>query len=94
MSLGIQLFNANGQLFFNTDTQTWNYIGSFIASANESSSVEIPTLLLMSEVLLQRSGVDVTPAYQEGLIHAAYFSGTTVTASGGTIRTLITVLGR
>jgi len=94
MSLGIQLFNANGQMFFNTDTQTWNYIGSFIAPANASSSQVMPTLDLMTETLFQRSGVDITPTNQEGLIHTVTQSGTTVSATGGTVRTLITVLGR
>lgn len=94
MSLGIQLFTDSGRLYFDTATQTWNYIGSFIVPANESAVVNMPVLSVMSEVLIQRSGVDVSPTSQEGLIHAASSSGTTVSASGGNIRTLITVLGR
>lgn len=93
MASGIILRNANGDIYFNTDTITWNFIGSYIASANATESVDFPTLALMSEVLIQRFFVDTAPGNQEAYIHSASRSGITVTSTGGNVRTLIVVLG-
>jgi hypothetical protein len=94
MSTGIQLFNANQKKFFDTESQTWNYVGSFIAPANGSATATYSTMSLMSEFIFQRSAVDNPPANQEGYIHDVSRSGNDVTASGGSIRTLVIVLGR
>lgn len=98
MSYGIRLRNPAGVEFFNTDTITWNYVGSFIANANNTSSQSFPILGSLNEVLIQTSFVDTAPGNQEAYIHSVGRSGTTVTAysgSGlGTVRTLVTVLGR
>ena len=94
MSLGISLYTASGAKFFSTDSQTWNYIGSFIAPANATGTATFSTLSLMSEVIFQRSAVDNVPSNQEGYIHDVSRSGNDVTATGGTIRTLVVVLGR
>lgn len=94
MSYGIKLRNAAGVEFFNTDTITWNYVGSFIAEANASNSASFSTLSLLNEVLIQTSFVDGVPGNQEAYVHSASRSGNTVTAVSGNVRTLVTVLGR
>lgn len=98
MTTGIRLYNTSGVSYFSTDAQTWNYIGSFIASANQSTSVSFANLAIMSEVIFQRSAVDNAPSNQQGYIHNVSRVGTTVTATAGTgvgtIRTLVIVLGR
>lgn len=94
MTTGVRLYNADGNIYFSTDSQTWNYIGTFIAAANENPSVTFAALSVMSEVIFQRSAVDNPPNNQAGYIHTVSQSGTTITASGGNIRTLVTVLGR
>lgn len=94
MAYGIQLFNSRGEMYFNTETQTWNFIGSFIAPANETINVSFPIFDRLTEVLFQRSAVDNAPANQEGLIHTVYRSGNLVVCTSGNIRTLVTVLGR
>lgn len=94
MSFGITLYNAKGKEFFNTDTQSWNYIGAFVAPANGNGYGYFVTLSMMTEVIFQRSAVDNPPSNQEGYIHTVYRSGNNITATGGNIRTLVTVLGR
>jgi hypothetical protein len=94
MAVGIQISDANGLAYFSTDTQTWSFIGSFIAPANTNSSVSFSTLSFVSEVIFQRGAVDSVPDNQAGYIHSVSRSGTTVSYSGGTIRTLVIVLGR
>ena len=94
MTTGIALYTASGVKFFSTDSQTWNYIGAFIAPANGPATVNFPNIAIMSEIIFQRSAVDNVPSNQEGYIHDVSYSGNDVTASGGTIRTLVIVLGR
>lgn len=98
MGYGVSLRNAQNELFFSTDTITWNYIGSWIADANVTSSNSFSVISLMSEVLIQRFFVDTAPGNQEAYVHAVSRSGTTVTATAnatnGTVRTLVVVLGR
>jgi hypothetical protein len=98
MSYGIRLRNAAGVEFFNTDTITWNYVGAFIANANATSSQTFPILNSLNEVLIQVAFVDSPPGNQEAYVHYVERNGTIVTAyagSGvGTVRTLVTVLGR
>ena len=94
MAVGIQISDANGLVYFSTATQTWSFIGYFIAPANTSGSVSFSTLSFVSEVIFQRSAVDSVPDNQAGYIHAVSRGGTTVSYSGGTIRTLVIVLGR
>lgn len=98
MAYGIRLRNAAGAEFFNTDTITWNYVGSFIAEPNTSWLQVFPILSSLSEVLIQTSFVDSPPGNQEAYVHSVSRSGNTVTASSlggiGTVRTLVTVLGR
>lgn len=98
MGYGIRLRNASGQEFFNTDTITWNYVGSFIADANTSWTQLFPILNSLNEVLIQTAFVDTAPGNQEAYVHSVSRSGNTVTASSlngvGTVRTLVTVLGR
>jgi len=94
MAVGIQISDANGLAYFSTDTQTWSFIGYFIAPANTNSSVSFSTLSFVSEVIFQRGAVDSVPDNQAGYIHSVSRSGTTVSYSGGTIRTLVIVLGR
>lgn len=95
MAVGIQISDASGLAYFSTDTQTWSFIGYFIAPANTSGSVTFSTLSLMGEVIFQRGAVDGVPGSQAGYIHTVgYSGGTTVSYSGGAIRTLVIVLGR
>ena len=94
MAVGIQISDANGLAYFSTDTQTWNFIGYLIAPANTNGSTSFSTLSLMNEVIFQRGAVDNVPDNQAGYIHTVTRSGTTVSYAGGTIRTLIIVLGR
>jgi hypothetical protein len=94
MGYGIRLRNAAGVEFFNTDTITWNYVGSFIAEPNTTSSGWFPTLSLLNEVLIQTSFVDGVPGNQEAYVHGTSRSGNTVYAFSGNVRTLVTVLGR
>lgn len=98
MTTGIQLRNANNQLFFSTDTITWNYIGSWIADANYTSSRVFNSISLMSEILIQKFFVDTAPGNQEAYVHSVSRSGNTVTATSdathGKVKTLVIVLGR
>jgi hypothetical protein len=98
MAYGIRLRNAAGQEFFNTDSITWNYVGSFIVEANTSWLQVFPILNSLSEVLIQTLFVDVAPGNQEAYVHSVSRLGDTVTASSlggvGTVRTLVVVLGR
>lgn len=94
MSTGIELFTESGVKFFSTASQTWSFIGSFIAPAGQSATATFGSIALMSEVIFQRSLVDDVPGNQEAIVHTAYLSGTTVVAQGGSVRSLIIVLGR
>lgn len=94
MSTGIELFTESGVKFFSTASQTWSYLGSFIAPAGSSATATFASIALMSEVIFQRSLVDNVPGNQEAVVHTAYLSGNTVVAQGGSVRSLIIVLGR
>jgi hypothetical protein len=94
MAHGLAIYNAQGVAFFSTESITWNFIGSFIAPANSAASAVFPSLSLMTEVLIQRQFIDAVPDNQAAYIHTAIRTGTTVSASGGVVQTLITVLGR
>ena len=94
MGYGILLRNAAGVEFFNTDTITWNYVGSFIAAPNSETSKEFVTLSFLNEVLIQTSFVDGVPGNQEAFVHSTRRSGNRIIASSGNVRTLVTVLGR
>ncbi len=98
MSYGLELRNSNGDVFFSTESTTWNFLGSFIANANSQSYSTISALNLVTATLVQRLFVDQAPGNQEAYLHAVSISGTTVTASTGTtagkVKTLIVVLGR
>ncbi len=94
MAYGLTLYNRNGVAFFSSESITWNFVGSFIAPAGGSASAVFPTLALMTEVIIQRQFMNSIPDSQAAYIHNASRSGTTVSASGGAVQTLITVLGR
>lgn len=94
MATGIELYTASGVKYFSTETTTWSYIGSFIAVGGRSTSVNFPSIVLMGEVIFQRSIVDNLPVNQEATVHNVYRNGTLVTAQDGAVRTLIIVLGR
>jgi hypothetical protein len=98
MSYGLELRNSNGDVFFSTESTTWNFLGSFIANANSQASTTISAINLVTDTLVQRLFVDQVPGNQEAYLHAVSISGTTVTASTGTssgkVKTLVVVLGR
>lgn len=94
MTYGIALWNQSGTKFFDTTSQTWNYIGSFIAPANVNGSQTFSALAECSDAIMQRSLVDSVPNNQEGYLHTVTRSGTTISYSGGNVPTMIVVLGR
>jgi hypothetical protein len=94
MATGIAFNTRYGATFFSTDSQTWNYIGHFIAGASATTSQTFPTIGILGEVLIQKSAVDRPPTNQEGYIANVGRSGNTISAWGGNVRTLVIVLGR
>jgi hypothetical protein len=98
VSFGVQLKNESGDIYFDSDTIAWNYMGSFIAPADTTEATSMPTISLVNETLVQRFFVDEAPGDQEAYLHSVTISGTTVTANSGTavgkVRTLVIVLGR
>lgn len=94
MSLGIELRTADDTVFFSTETQTWNYIGSFVSYTDGTLLTSYPTLALMNEVIIQISPVDNPPDNQAGYIPTVYISGNSVYAEPGAIRALVVILGR
>ena len=94
MTMGLQISNADGVVFFDTDTITWNFLGSFTASSSGATSANFPAISTVSETLVQLSFIDEAPGNQEAYNHNVSISGTTVTASGGNSKTLVVVLGR
>lgn len=94
MALGIELRTADNTVFFSTDTQTWNYIGSFVTYTDSTLVATYSTLSLMNDVIIQISAIDNPPDNQAGYIPTVYVSGNDVYAEPGAIRALVVVLGR
>lgn len=95
MSYGLEIRKPDGSKMFSTDDSTWNYVGHFIAPANQSVTQTFPSLSLAVEVITQRSFVGNPPDNQEAIIHQAQvLTGNQVRASGGTVATLVVVLAR
>ena len=94
MAYGIQLMNSAGTAFFDTSSQTWNYLGQLLVVGGSTGSITIPEIALMTNIIFQRSIVSYPPNDQEGYLHSASYSGTTVNVSGGTVTTLVIILGQ
>jgi len=94
MTYGIELFTPSGVKFFSTESTTWNFVGSFIAPANESADRTYNVLSLIGEVIMQRSFIGGVPDNQEAYIHNVSRSSNVITASSGNVATLIVVLAR
>lgn len=82
-------YGGNGEMAFGIFR---TYPGTVFVPQSVTKSY--PILSSMSEVIFQRSAIDNPPANQEGYVHSVSRSGNVVTASGGNVRTLVTVLGR
>lgn len=95
MSYGLEIRRPDGSKLFSTDDSTWNYVGHFIAPANQAVTQTFPSLSLAGEVITQRSFVGNPPDNQEAIIHqVSTLTENRVQASGGTVSTLVVVLAR
>lgn len=97
MASGIKLVNHFNVEIYNTETVTWNYVGSFVASAASSSSQSFSILNELPEYIIQRHQYNDIPLDKKANLHTVSVSGTTVTASPASAdssATLIVVLAR
>ena len=94
MSLGIELRTPSGQVFYSSDTITWNIIASSVVGAGAALTLSYPIMSLMTEFSIFRSFVNNIPDNQKAIAHTATVSGTSVSVSGGNVDMLITLLGR
>lgn len=94
MSTGLQIFNAQGTLLLDSQSVTWNFVSAVVAPANTAASASIDTHGVLTEFQVFRSFVNAIPDNQEAVAHSVSISGTEISATGGTVDTLVVVLGR
>lgn len=93
MSFGLVVRSASNQVVLDTSKQTWSYLGFFIAPAGQTTQRQFPAIHGMQLIAMQHLLNDI-PTNQEVVVHSLYVSGNMVSASGGTISSIVTVLGR
>lgn len=101
MPFGIQVFDSGGSTTFSTEDVTWNYIGSFIAPANQEFYFSLP--ITMPEYLVTRLMLNQATGDDEAYVHSYqivnyWFGGWTVRAyppsTTGTTATQFVIFGR
>lgn len=96
MSFGMEIFDESGTLIYSSSDVTWNYIGSFIASSNTSTT--FTGITVMPERKVIRQMLNQLSSDDEAYIHTYSLSGgnlvCTAPDTSNTTATLFTVLGR
>lgn len=93
MAHGLILRNSDGVVALDTSKHTWSYLGYFIAPAGQTTLRTFNVISGMTLIAQQHLLNDI-PDNQEIVVHTLSISGGTVTASGGTRDSIVTVLGR
>lgn len=100
MAFGIALYKPDGTEFFSSESTTWNFVGSFVATKLTTVTMTFPDIAQYTTIIMQTSLVNSPPDNQEGNIHNITRSGNVITAAyvasprAGFVDTQIIVLGR
>ena len=93
---GFEIYDANGNITYSTSDVTWNYLGTYVAPENTSTSwSDVP---LMDERIVVRQLVEPVWPDKESYVHQYNLAGSTLTATRVTAtttqRTMLIVFGR
>lgn len=93
MTFGLNVMNEVNGLTYSSADVTWNQVDFFKVNADSSASHVYPALS-GKEVLTVQMFIDPPPTDKKATAHTVTVSGTTVSASGGTVASNILVLMR
>lgn len=93
MTFGLSLFSAAGNQTYSSDDVTWNQVDYLYVGADSSASGNYPAIS-GREVLTVQMFINSPPTDAKATAHTVTVSGTTVTATGGSVAAYIMVLMR
>lgn len=90
---GIRLYDASGNVTYDSDTVTWNQVDFFLVSSDSTVSKEY-LIISGREVITSQIFVNAPPSDRKAIAFTITRNNYTITVSGGNVDALILVLMR